>query len=137
MGVWGVGAKKKSIALHAFFALLRFPAKRPKTGFSGRKRRPRQGSSHAPRRVLAGACMAIACVFVSSRSPRRDAPTVGDHDTDLNPTRYTVPQKDGVSRERRRGAEAHSYGGLVRSRFGEAVSTSRRTNFRAHFHGLL
>ena len=55
----------------------------------------------------------------------------------LNPTAYTVPQWDSVSRERRRGAEAHSYGGLVRSRFGEAVSTSRRTNFRAHFHGLL
>ena len=50
---------------------------------------------------------------------------------------YTVPQKDGVSRERRRGAEAHSYGGLVRSRFGEAVSTSRRTNFRAQFDDLL
>ena len=58
-------------------------------------------------------------------------------DIDVNPTSCRVPQWDSVSRERRRGAEAHSYGGLVRSRFGEAVSTSRRTSFRAHFHGLL
>ena len=56
---------------------------------------------------------------------------------DFNPTSSAVPQWDSVSRERRRGAEAHSYGGLVRSRFGEAVSTSRRTNFRAQFDDLL
>ena len=55
----------------------------------------------------------------------------------LNPTAYTVPQWDSVSRERRHGATALSYGGLVSSRFGEAVSTPRRTNFRAQFHDLL
>ena len=46
----------------------------------------------------------------------------------FNPTSYTVPQRDGVSRERRCRPDAHSYGGLVRSRFGDRGGLNIPTN---------